>query len=274
MVSWEGTHMDPSAVRNLPQGAGSGIPGSRIRALLRLAGFSALAALHALLPIGAWILTLGNREATARAGGRAFHRLMRAGAPLLGLRVRVEGSPPPPPSVLAPTHVTWLDILVVAWTCEARFVSRADLRGWPFVGRFARLGGTLWIERTRRRDAERVAGEVTDVLRAGARVVVFLEGGVGDGTSLRPFRSSLLEGAVETGVPCAAAAIVYSLPEDPSADVSRDVVWPEDANFLRHALRLLSLRRIDAVVRFGPPRTGTDRKALARQLEEDARQRR
>jgi len=108
----------------------------------------------------------------------------------------------------------------------------------------------------------------------GGRVVAFLEGGVGDGTTIRPFRPSLLEGAVATGVPCAAAAISYSLPEDPAADVARDVVWPEDASFARHALRLLSLRRIDAVVRFGPPRTGTDRKALARALEEDARHRR
>jgi 1-acyl-sn-glycerol-3-phosphate acyltransferase len=170
--------------------------------------------------------------------------------------------------------VTWLDILVVAWTCEARFVSRADLREWPLVGPFSRLGGTLWIDRSRRRDAHRAAGDVESALRDGARVVAFLEGGVGDGTDVRPFRSSLLEGAVATGVPCAAAAIVYSLPAGAAGDVRRDVVWSEDEPFARHALRLLSLRRIDAVVRFGPPRTGTDRKALARALEDDARQRR
>lgn len=263
--------MTPSALRTLPHDAGSGIPGSRIRALLRLAGFGALASAHALLPIGTWILTLGNRAAAVRAGTRAFRRLARSGAPVLGLRVRVEGDLPPPPCFVAPNHVTWLDILVVAWACEARFVSRADLRHWPLVGPFSRLGGTLWIDRARRRDAHRAADDVERALREGSRVVAFLEGGVGDPSDVRPFRSSLVEGAVATGTPCVAAAIRYALPEDPAADVRRDVVWSEDASFFRHAFRVLSLRRIDATLRFGPVRTGTERKSLAKTLEDDAR---
>jgi len=121
-----------------------------------------------------------------------------------------------------------------------------------------------------RRDTARVGGDVEEHLRRGGCVTVFLEGGAGSGADVRPFRSSLVAGAVAAGAPCVPVALRYALPEDPDLDPGEVVAWTTD-EFLAHAWRLLTVRRIDAEVTFLPPRTGTDRKRLARELEIDVR---
>jgi 1-acyl-sn-glycerol-3-phosphate acyltransferase len=151
------------------------------------------------------------------------------------------------------------------------FVSRGDVAHWPVVGALARLGGTIFLDRSRRRDAARAGDDVGVWLDRGFRVVVFLEGRAGPGGDVLPFRSSLLEPAVRRGVPCVGASIAYALPDDPGADVTQEVGWSDDAPFGAHVLRLLRRRRITAHVAFHAPRTGDDRKALAAALEEDVR---
>ena len=71
---------------------------------------------------------------------------------LLGLRLEVQGTFKPGGKMLVANHVSWLDILVVHAVCpEARFVSKAEVRHWPLVGRLVGAAGTLYIERERRK---------------------------------------------------------------------------------------------------------------------------
>jgi 1-acyl-sn-glycerol-3-phosphate acyltransferase len=107
-------------------------------------------------------------------------------------------------------HVSWLDILAINAVQPARFVSKADVRHWPFIGWMVACGGTLFIERERKRDALRVVHQVAEALRAGEIVAVFPEGTTADGHALLPFHANLLQAAIATEVPVQPVALRYS----------------------------------------------------------------
>lgn len=238
-----------------------------IRAGLRLAGIALWCLLWLVVPLLALALRPFRPLRHVQAGMlRLFARGVVA---LLGVRVTARGAPPPEGAFVASNHWGYVDVFVLGSLYPGVFVSRADVKDWPALGWYARRGGTIFLERTSVRDAARVARAAEDALREGVRVTAFLEGGAGPGTTVRPFRSPLLAAPAATGSPCVAAAIRYRLPRDPGLDPSRVVAWL-DASFPSHFLRLLRAKRIDADVAFAPPRTGDDRKALARQLEQDA----
>ena len=96
-------------------------------------------------------------------------------------------------------HVSWLDIPALhASAPQARFVSKSAIAHWPLLGRLARAGGTLFIERERKRDALRVVHEVADALRGADAVAVFPEGTTGAGHDVLPFHANLLQAAIAT----------------------------------------------------------------------------
>jgi 1-acyl-sn-glycerol-3-phosphate acyltransferase len=242
-----------------------------IRAAIRILLLAIWCLLGVPFAVGCVVATLGRRSARMRLGAFLNRYFSRGICGILGIRLRRVGDLPPPGGCLVtPNHWGYVDVFVLAALHRTSFVSRADVAGWPVVGAFARAGGTLFIRREVRRDTANVGGEIARHLRAGGSVTVFLEGGAGAGTEVRKFRSSLVAGAVAAGAPCVPVALHYTLPEDPDLDPSDAVAWTQ-GDFLPHARRLLRLRRIDAEVTFLPPRTGTDRKRLARELEDDVR---
>lgn len=69
----------------------------------------------------------------------------------LAIKLVVIGVPPVRgPVLLAANHVSWLDIVLLLATCNCRFVSKADVRHWPLIGRLAAAADTLFVERTSR----------------------------------------------------------------------------------------------------------------------------
>lgn len=121
---------------------------------------------------------------------------------VLGVRLDVEGTPPERgPMLLVANHLSWLDILVMHAARHCRFVSKSDVRHWPVVGTLATGGGTLYIEREKRRDAMRVVHHMAESLRAGEIVAVFPEGTTGDGQQLLPFHANLIQAAISAHAP-------------------------------------------------------------------------
>jgi 1-acyl-sn-glycerol-3-phosphate acyltransferase len=239
-----------------------------IRATLRLAALVlwTLAALAFLL--AAALVTLANRNVAARLGPALLRAYACGFCALAGIRVARTGALAPAGALVTPNHWGYVDIFVLGSIYRGVFVSRADVAGWPLVGVCARAAGTIFLRRELRKDTVRVGTEIARFLRAPCRVTAFLEGGAGDGTRVRPFKSALVESAVVTGAPCVPVAIRYRLPRDPDADPAVAVAWIE-GHLVAHLFGMLRLRRIEADVAFLAPRTGTDRKALAKQLEAD-----
>ena len=169
------------------------------------------------------------------------------------LKARVEG-PVPTHGLLVSNHSGYLDI----------FVAKREIKSWPVVGWLTQMGGTLFVNRERRAQVSRVNDEIEAALNRGALVVLFPEGASSNGQTILPFKSSLLEPAVQPTYPLSVSAIQYAI-ED--GDAGGEVCYWGDHTFLPHLLNLLGKRAVRATVRFATvQRTGADRKQLARQL--------
>jgi 1-acyl-sn-glycerol-3-phosphate acyltransferase len=183
----------------------------------------------------------------------------------LGIRVTVNGAPQPGPVLLASNHISWIDILVINAVQPARFVSKADVRAWPLLGWVVACGGTLFIERERKRDALRVVHQVAAALTAGDTIAMFPEGTTGDGRSLLPFHANLLQAAVATSSPVQGIALRYS---DAAGERSQAVVWIGDMTLAASLWTVAMTDRLHAHVALLPVDAAAegDRRALAERL--------
>ena len=110
-------------------------------------------------------------------------------------------------------HISWLDIFVLNSVHPVRFVAKSELARWPIIGAMIRGAGTLFIERTKRRDTRRVNHHVARVLASGDVVAIFPEGTTTDGLDMLPFKSSLLQPIVEAEGHVQPVAIRYRAPD-------------------------------------------------------------
>jgi 1-acyl-sn-glycerol-3-phosphate acyltransferase len=204
-----------------------------------------------------------RREATVQAWSRRMLAIM-------GVPLQVHGTASVPgPLLLVANHISWLDILVLHAARYGRFVSKADVRHWPLVGTLATGGGTLYIEREKRRDAMRVVHHIAESLHAGEVVVVFPEGTTSDGGTLLPFHGNLIQAAITARVPVQPVGLRF-VDAATGAD-SRGPLYLDDDTLVGSFWRTLAGPAFVARVRFGVPQTahGRDRRGWAQDLRED-----
>jgi 1-acyl-sn-glycerol-3-phosphate acyltransferase len=186
----------------------------------------------------------------------------------LGVALDVQGTPHPGPVLLVANHVSWLDILAVHASCpQARFVSKADVRGWPLIGRLVVAAGTLFIEREKRRDALRVVHQMAEALRAGDTVAVFPEGTTGEGRDLLPFHANLLQAALSAEAWVQPVVLRFA---DASASPSPAAAYVGDTSLVQSLWWIAQADGLVAKVRWLPaePAAAGDRRALATRLRQ------
>jgi len=248
---------------------------------LRLSGKLLLVAGYTLPLILMQELALRTSWWNDRIAPRLWHRLTLK---VLGIRVHVKGAPAKErPLLIVSNHVSWTDILVLGSIMGVHFVAKAEMRGWPVLGTFARLQRSVFVERERKRAASDQAREIASRLADGDPMVLFAEGTTGDGNSVMPFKSTLFgaaylafEGAKDGRAAVQPVAIAYlrrnGLPLDRRERGA--LAWIGDMDFVPHLMALLRLKAIDVEVHFGDPisfAAGEDRKAVARRTEADVR---
>jgi len=216
----------------------------------------------ALSAAGALLLALAPR-AQRRFRERLFRATARSLLALLRAEVRVSGPVPELPFLLVTNHLSYVDVLVLASRLPVRFVAKAEVRRWPLLGPICRGFGTIFIDRSDRRDIPRVLAEIERALGRGEGIILFPEGTSSSGASVLPFRSPLLALPARRGLPVHAAALGYDPPS---------VSWWGERSLAPHLLDLFRLQRIEATVDFAPePVIDEDRKRLAERLREAVR---
>lgn len=186
---------------------------------------------------------------------------------LWGIHLRVLGqSVVNGPALMVANHISWLDILVIHAARHCRFVSKSDIRQWPLVGMLATGAGTLYIERTNRKDALRMVKDMAQAMRNGDVVAVFPEGTTSDGRELLPFHANLIQAAIEAEAPVQPMSLKFV--DAQTGEPSFAPCYIGDDTLIGSMWRTLKARRIEAVVHFGEPQAamGRDRRAWSQDL--------
>ncbi len=182
-------------------------------------------------------------------------------ARLLGcmdIRYDVHGRIPTHGLVVA-NHLSYLDIVILSAAMPCFFVAKAEVGGWPYFGKAARVGGTMFIDRSSMASAEKVAATISDRLKSPIPVLFFPEGTSTDGTMLR-FHTRLFEPAIVCCAPITAASIRYVASD---GTPERDICWFGDERFVPHLLRTLNTKGFCAELRFGKSRVYAHRRIAA-----------
>jgi 1-acyl-sn-glycerol-3-phosphate acyltransferase len=232
-----------------------------LRALWRL-GRAMVHALAGLITIVLRFPRLTQVQQAARVQAWALEMLAR-----LGVRLELKGRPPEAgPVLLVANHISWLDILVMHAARHCRFVSKADVRRWPLIGILATGAGTLYFERSSRRDSLRMVHHMAESLKRGEVVAVFPEGTTSDGLALLPFHGNMIQAAVSTGAPVQPVALSFI--DAASGRASLAPCYVDDDTLLGSIWRTLTAPPVIAVVHYGEPQhaRGRDRRTWARDL--------
>jgi 1-acyl-sn-glycerol-3-phosphate acyltransferase len=237
-----------------------------LRITARTAGLVSTASIIYLIWLLGSILLLPFRESRRRWRIFVIRNWARVIASIIGVSIRVRGEPPHPPFFLVSNHLSYIDVIVYAATLGSLFVAKREIASWPIIGRIARAIGTIFIDRRSYHDIPRVIRLIDQTLCQGYGIVLFAEGTSTRGDRVLPFNPALLEPAARGNYPVSYASITYRTPAD-EIPTHISVCWWDDTPFLSHALRLLSLRRIDAALDFGTHAIRAyDRKTLAKSL--------
>ena len=225
----------------------------RLLRLLRLFGVALAAALT--LPLLAFAAPATRRRALSRYAGRALSAL--------DVRLSVRGTVRQRRALVVANHISWLDILVLLAgapdPATFRLVAKTEVRGWPVVGAFAAIVGTIFIDRSRPRSLPATVAAVQRALCAGDRVAVFPEGTTSCGRRAGAFRPAMFQAAVGAGAAVVSLRLRYQLP---AGTATTAPAFIGDENLLRSLRRILALPglRAEVTVRTAiHPETGDDR---------------
>lgn len=177
----------------------------------------------------------------------------------LGIRHSIEGRPPDCGLVVS-NHLSYLDIVIFSAAMPCFFVSKVEVERWPYFGKAARAGGTIFLDRSSRASTNAAAAQIAERLVLPIPVLLFPEGTSTDGGRVLRFHSRLIHPATQAGAPITAAAIRYVLP---SGAEEHELCWYGDAPFLGHLWKVLGTAAFSARICFGRPRVYADARLAA-----------
>lgn len=188
-----------------------------------------------------------------------LHSACRGVVAAFGIKTHVEGVAPARGLVVS-NHLSYLDIVIFASHLPCYFVSKKEVEDWPYFGKAAAAGATLFLDRSSRASAIAVGQQMTERLASAVPVLLFPEGTSSDGSQVLRFHSTLFEPAVTARAQVTAAAVRYVLHDGTE---ERDLCWFDNTLFLPHLWKTLCTRGFSAYVHFGEPRVYSDRRSAA-----------
>ena len=228
-----------------------------------------------------WTIFTVTGACCRRGQDRHHYRAMRqrGGARLFawvaGFRVTTKGEiPPAGPLLYVCNHITAVDPLIVATQVPVSFAGKAEIIRWPILGWIARSHGIIPVERGRRSSTGRFVDSVRVRLAKGVPVVVFPEGGIGWGDTLRSFKTGAFEAVAECGTcrlqPVFVDVLALNNRATPGAQGRHTVSYNHHDMLVAHLVHVLGFSRVDFQVRFGASvaTDGLSRKVLAEKAQE------
>lgn len=187
-----------------------------------------------------------DEAARERVRVQAKARLSRRLLAIFG--VEMVGENPLPPStrarLIVANHRTAFDIGVMMAHFGGLMLSRGDLSSWPIIGRLAREGHTIFVDRESGHSGARAIRAIRRALDAGQTVSVYPEGTTYIGDEVRPFSPGAF--AAARGLP------VDIVPVGLAYDANAGVEYFHTP-FMEHLERVAARPRTRVVVCVGEP---------------------
>lgn len=181
-----------------------------IRRVVRAAGFAGLTSGLVTAYMAADAFTEGPQKDALR--DRWVQRWAASLLRLFGVSLEVYGERPSRAGghLIVANHRSTIDIGILLQTFGGHMVSRADLSGWPIVGRAARRVGTVFVDRDDAASGATAIREMRQLLKAGQTVNLFPEGTTFDGDVVRPFHPGAFVAALRTGASIVPVGLAYA----------------------------------------------------------------
>lgn len=113
-------------------------------------------------------------------------------------------------TLIVANHVSWLDMVAIMAFYPVHFVAKTEIQKWPILGKVISALGTIFIDRSRRKDSEYINQTIAEGLQAGKNIMFFPEAGTSDdGFTMKPFKAALFASAITASVPVQGIAIRY-----------------------------------------------------------------
>ena len=196
----------------------------------------------------AFVFPFAGHGSRSRLVQRWSQRLLR----ILSVELEHTGLPARLPErvLIVANHISWLDAFVLNALQPSRFIARADVKRWPVTGLLVDSVGTLFVDRTRRRDAARINAHIERALAAGDVIALFPEGKTTHGRELLPFHGSLIQPVINAQGHVLPAAIRYTHVDGAHSDAPSYV---GGMSLVASFGQLLRARRTRVRVHFGTP---------------------
>jgi 1-acyl-sn-glycerol-3-phosphate acyltransferase len=153
--------------------------------------------------------------------------------------------------LIVSNHLSYIDVLVISALAPSMFITSVELKNTALLGTLARFSGSIFVERRR---PSRLKREIEDIAVAlgqqGLTVALFPEGTTSNGDRVHPFKNSLFDAAIRTRADIIPICFRYLRVNNTRlTPENRDLVFYHGgATFLKHFLRLLSLKSIEVEV--------------------------
>lgn len=225
---------------------------SRVRAILRTGAFVGWSAVI----LGTYETRLAITPRGQRHGlaDRYRGRLSRGALRLFGAELLVQGDlSTQPGALIVSNHQSALDIGVMLALFQAVLVSRHDVAQWPLLGRLAKHGDTIFVDRDDRRSGAAALREIRRRVQEGRTVAAFPEGGTFPGDSVREFHAGVFAAVQPLDAPVIPVGLAYS----PAVPYGQE-------SFAQHMARVAARPRTRVAVHLGEPLArGSDARSTA-----------
>jgi 1-acyl-sn-glycerol-3-phosphate acyltransferase len=147
-------------------------------------------------------------------------------------------------------HVSWSDIHAINSIITLRFIAKSEIKNWPVFGYLVSRVNTLFIDRSKKKDAKRTIDIAVQSLQAGDNLCLFPEGTTTDGTMVQTFKSSLIQAAIEAKATIYPVAIRYPHPD---GGVNVDVAYAGETTLIESMQKILAQKQPTVEIHFLKP---------------------
>jgi 1-acyl-sn-glycerol-3-phosphate acyltransferase len=145
-------------------------------------------------------------------------------------------------ALVVANHQSALDIGVMLSLFQGVLLSRHDVADWPLLGRLAKHGDTIFVDREDRRSGAAALREIRRRAKEGRTVVAFPEGGTFPGDAVHEFHPGAFAAVQSLDVPIVPVGLAYS-----------PAVPYEKESFARHIARIAARPTTRIAVHLGEP---------------------